>query len=228
MIPSTSRALSKKNLLRCQWCCHHNQPNLRDNLIPKNQIHSSEEQYDHIPTASKLCKAGIRFKACEGNISVMRYDKKKLQIDLPKLVVEDDTEDVLRNLVAHEQTSSTRRSSGDFSTYAVIMDALIDTPEDLAILTKARVIDNHLGDDERLVKMWNKLCDTNIVIKSCERWDEMTRDVLEHYHSPWRPMYVEFYDTFFSRPWFTASLTTAILILILTFLQTFYTILGYY
>ena len=148
-----------------------------------------------------------------------------LHLDLPRIVVYKGTEDVLRNLLAYEQTS---KDGGEFTKYAIIMDSLIDTPEDVAILTKAGVIVNHLGDDVELVNLWNELYDTDIVIKSCERWDKMTSDVLEHYRSPWRPMYVEFHEKFFSRPWLTASVTTAILLLILTFLQTFYTILAYY
>ena len=182
------------------------------------------EHLDRLPTASQLSKVGIRVKACEGNISVIKYHPTKLQLDLPRLVVHNGTEDVLRNLLAYEQTS---KAGGEFTMYAVIMDSLIDTPEDLAILTKARVIDNHLGDDKSLVKMWNKLC-TNIVIRSCGRWDNMKCNVMQHYHSPWRSMYVEFREKYFSRPWLTASVIAGVLLLLVTLVQIVYTILSYY
>ena len=55
--------------------------------------------------ASELIKAGIRFKARGGNTSVIKYHKIKSRLDLPRLVVYDGTEDILRNLIAHEQTS---------------------------------------------------------------------------------------------------------------------------
>ena len=183
-----------------------------------------EKKFVRLPTASQLSKVGICFKACEGNISMVKYHKKKLELDLPRLVVEDSTEDVLRNLLAHEQNC---KDGVDFTMYAVIMDSLIDTPEDLAILTKAQVIDNHLGDDERSVKMWNNLR-TNIPIPTCESWDGMIEDVMHHYQSRWRPVYVEFHEKYFSRPWLTASVLAAILLLVFTLLQTVYTILGYY
>ena len=79
----------------------------------------SEEESHHIPTASELCIAGISFKACEGNVSVMKYDKRKLQLHLPRLIVYNGTEDALRNLLAYEQTF---RDGGEFTTYAAIMD----------------------------------------------------------------------------------------------------------
>ena len=154
----------------------------------------------------------------------MKYDKRKLRLHLPCLIVYEGTEDVLRNLLAYEQAS---KEGGAFTMYVVIMDSLIDTTEDLAILTKARVIVNHLGSDQKLVKMWNKMCKT-VTIRSCERLDDITHDVLKHYRDPWRSMFVEFREKFFSRPWLTASVISAILLLVMTLVQTVYTILDHY
>ena len=139
---------------------------------------------DRLPTASRLSKAGIQFRVIVGSISVIKYDKTNLRFDLPRLIVNDRTEDVLRNLVAHEQTS---KSSGDFTKYVAIMDSLIDTPEDVAILTKAQVIENYLGSDEKLVEMWNNMC-TNVDIRACKKWDDMTHDVLDDYENRGRSM----------------------------------------
>ena len=189
--------------------------------MPANRINIC---HDRLPTASQLSKAGIWFRAIEGAISVMNYNKRKLRLDLPRLVVTDRTEDVLRNLLAHEQTS---KASGEFTKYVVIMDSLIDTPEDVAILTKAQVIENHLGSDEKLLKMWNDMC-TNIDIRTCERWDNLIVDVLHHYESPWRPMYVEFREKYFSRPWLAISLLVGFLLLLMSILQTGYGIAAYY
>ena len=212
------------HLLDCQYSLF-TQPKLDDTWWTNQGAGTLTSNHrDRLPTASQLSKVGIRVKACEGNVSVIKYHPTKFQLDLPRIVVHNGTEDVLRNLLAYEQTS---KAGGEFTMYAVIMDSLIDTPEDLAILTKARVIDNHLGDDKSLVRMWNKLC-TNVVIRSCERWDDMKCNVMQHYRSPWRSMYVEFHDRYLSRPWLTASVIAAILLLVFTLLQTVYTILGYY
>ena len=154
----------------------------------------------------------------------MKYDKTNLRFDLPRLVVNDRTEDVLRNLLAYEQTS---KASREFTKYVAIMDSLIDTPEDVAILTKAQVIENHLGSDEKLLKMWNDMC-TTVPDGPCEKWDRMIADVLHHYHCPWRAMYVEFREKYFSRPWLTMSLLAAFLLLIFSLVQTSYTVLGFY
>ena len=63
----------------------------------------------------------------------------------------------------------------------MIMDSLIDTQEDIAILTRAKVLENHLGSDERLVQMWNEMC-----INICdgaypEEFKSMINEIMEHY-----------------------------------------------
>ena len=181
--------------------------------------------HDRLPPASELSKAGIQFKACEGNTLVMNYDKTNCWLKLPCLVVYDGMEDVLRNLIAHEQIS---KDEVDFTMYAIIMDSLIDTEQDLAILTGAKVLENHLGSDERLVQMWNDMC-INISEESYEKiWSSIIKDVMEHYRIQWRFLYVEFRAKFCSRPWLWMSAFAAILLLLLSLLQTIYTVLGFY
>ena len=180
---------------------------------------------ERLPSASQLAKAGIWFKTIEGSISVMKYEKRKLRLYLPRLVVYDYTEDTLRNLIAHEQTS---KEGCEVCGYAIIMDSLIDTQEDIAILTRAKVLENHLGSDERLVQMWNDMC-INISEASYERiWGSMMKDIMEHYRIHWRLVYVEFRAKFFSRPWLWMSAFAATILLLLTLLQTIYTLLGFY
>lgn len=177
-----------------------------------------------LPTAFNLSKVGIKFRARKGNTSVVKYHKSSLRLDLPRLVVFDETEDILRNLVAYELTS---KAGGELCGYAIIMDSLIDTAEDLSILYRAGVLENHLGSDERLLRMWNEMC-INISESSCERWEVMTQAIIMHYKSNWRVMYVEFYSKFLSKPWLWLSTTAAVLLIVMSALQTIYSVAAYY
>ena len=156
---------------------------------------------------------------------MMKYDKKKLRLHLPRLVVFDDTEDLLRNLIAYEISS---RKGDDFSMYANIMDSLIDTQEDLAILKKAKVIENHMGNDQRFVDMWNDMCISVRYNDKSERWEEMIHDIVAHHSSLWHRWNAEFHERFFSRPWLMASLFVAFLLLAATIYQAAYSGIGYY
>ena len=197
---------------------------LADTFITQQAASEKTKLRERLPSASQLSKSGIRFRAIEGSISVMHYDKRRLWFDLPRLVVYNKTEDVLRNLLAYEQTS---KDGGEFTKYVVIMDSLIDTPEDVAILTKAEVIENHLGSDEKLLKLWNDMCFT-VSDRRCDHWDRMIHEILHHYHTRWRTYYVELREKYFSRPWPTISLLSAFLLLLFTSVQTGYTVAGYY
>jgi hypothetical protein len=180
----------------------------------------------HVPTASQLSRVGVRFKAREGNVSVMRYHKSKLRFDLPRLRVADGTEDVLRNLLAYEQASTSGTLGTLITMYVIVMDSLIDGPDDVDVLTAANVIENQLGSDTRLVDMWNDM-GTNVVAQPSAAWEELVDDVWEHYGSHWRVLYVEFRNTYFSRPWRWASLIVAAVLLVLTAIQTYYTWLPF-
>ena len=225
--------LNCEHLLDCQYVLvtqglheHKRSPQIQHNgsrnLIGAGRLQSRHR--DRLPPASQLSKVGISFHAHKSGTSLIKYHRRTLQLHLPRIVVYEGTENVLRNLLAYEQTS---KEGCEFAKYVVIMDSLIYTTEDLAILMKAGVIVNHLGSDQKLANMWNNMCE-NVTIRSCGRWDKMTCEVLHDYENPWRRMYVEFHEKFFSRPWLTTSVIDAILILILTLLQTVYTILGYY
>jgi hypothetical protein len=137
--------------------------------------------------------------------------------------VYDNTEYMLKNLLAYEQTSKKR---GDLTRYADIMDSLIDTVEDVAVLTKAGVITNLLGSDERLVQMWNDMC-INVVIRPSRAWVDLSNDVWDHYKTCWRHWAVEFIDTYFSRPWYSVSLIVGFFLLGSSIAQAILTGLDY-
>ena len=163
--------------------------------------------------------------ACEGNTSVIKYDKRKSRLYLPRLVLYHGTEDKLRNILAHEQISR-EDDRGMVYGYAMIMDSLIDTQEDIAVLTRAKVLENHLGSDERLVQMWNEMC-INISEGSYPKeFESMIKEIMEHYRNHWRVLYVEFCAKFCSRPWLWMSAMAAGILLTLSLVQTVFTILG--
>ena len=189
----------------------------------KEQRKTASTPFNRLPSASQLYNAGIRFKACEGSILVVKYDQKKRQLHLPRLVVYHCTEDVLRNLLAHEQTS---KKVFYWSMYAILMNSLIEIHEDIAILTRAKVLDNNLESDDKLVQMWRDMC-TNI--EESFDWRCILRDLAEHCATThWHYLYAEFREKYFSRPWLWMKVLAAILLLVFSLLQTLFSILGYY
>ena len=89
--------------------------------------------------------------------------------------------------------------------------------EDLAILTKTRIIENHMGNGINV-----------LMYDASRRWRDMIPDIITHYSSRWHRLYAECHEKFFSRPWLWIPVLAAFLLLSASILQTFYTIAGYY
>ena len=151
----------------------------------------------------------------------MKYIKQKRRLYLPVIFVDDETEDILRNLLAFEIT---HKRETKFRMYILIMDQLIQNEEDLAILEEANVINNHLGSSKKLVNMWKNMC----IKKGYNRTTEsMVKEIVADHSSSWHRWAIEFHAMLVSRPWYTVSAIAALLLLIASILQTVFTVLAY-
>ncbi|KAK2976214.1 hypothetical protein RJ640_023421 [Escallonia rubra] len=87
------------------------------------------------PTESRRCRYSWFFQLCG-----------RTSFQIPKLCIYDSTEPFLRNLIAFEQCSPSIPRI--ITSYAFLMDTLINSKEDVEVLEKAGVLENHLGDSE--------------------------------------------------------------------------------
>ncbi|XP_070057935.1 UPF0481 protein At3g47200-like isoform X1 [Nicotiana tomentosiformis] len=101
--------------------------------------------HDIMPNATELCEAGVNFAkvgtvyTCleednlEDSTSLFDITFENGLMKIPCFHVVDDTETILRNLIAYEQQSPNAHSRY-FSDYAVFMDYLIDSEKDVNLL----------------------------------------------------------------------------------------------
>nr|CAD1841011.1 unnamed protein product [Ananas comosus var. bracteatus] len=80
-------------------------------------------------------------------------------LEIPFLSVEPSTLPRFSNLVAFEQCSRCKPKEAYMTSYAVFMDCLINTREDVAILHKLGILENNLASDEDLAAFFNQLAD---------------------------------------------------------------------
>ncbi|KAK2974714.1 hypothetical protein RJ640_007141 [Escallonia rubra] len=78
------------------------------------------------------------------------------RFEIPKLLISDTTETFLRNLIAFEQCCPDIERLY-ITSYAYLMDTLIDSKEDVHLLENAGVIENYLGSDEAAFDLFNNL-----------------------------------------------------------------------
>ena len=106
-----------------------------------------------IPKASKLSKSGVKFVPTKGGLGTISFDKSLGHFNLPVVHLYDNSDVVLRNLVAYE--ASVAPEVVAFTRYTELMNGIIDTEEDVRVLREAGVVVNQLKRDREAAALWN-------------------------------------------------------------------------
>ncbi|KAF3774593.1 UPF0481 protein [Nymphaea thermarum] len=112
--------------------------------------------------------------------------------------------------------------SDEVTSYIVFMDSLIDTAEDVSLLCSRGIAKNHLDSDEDAADVFNKLGDGITYTPDEERY----KDLQSYVASDWNVARAYLKRNYFQNPWSILSLLAAIALLILTFIQTLFSVLA--
>ncbi|XP_028112591.1 UPF0481 protein At3g47200-like [Camellia sinensis] len=132
------------------------------------------------PSASDLDLAGVKFVAGTGeDMFNVKFDKPqglsrwfhRARFEIPTLSIYDDTEPLLRNLIAFEQCCLAVPRY--MTSYGFFMDKLINSAEDVKLLENAEILHNYLGTGEEASDLFNNICKEVVVgrfyfEKTCE------------------------------------------------------------
>ncbi|KAK2979988.1 hypothetical protein RJ640_020014 [Escallonia rubra] len=143
------------------------------------------------------------------------------RFEIPKLGIFDTTETFLRNLIAFEQCC-TDIEQRHITSYAYLMDTLIDSKEDVHLLENAGVIENNLGSSEDASDLFNNLCKEVALGKFFFfiQW----KHVDDYYNRPWPRSLASLRRNYFSNPWSGISVVAALILFALTVVQTVYSV----
>lgn len=173
-----------------------------------------------IPHAVELRNAGIKFKPLQGGIKEIKFDENSTTIFLPPISITDLAERVFRNLIAYEMCKPSEINY--VSCYVSLMDRLIDSEEDVALLIRMGVLTNYLGSDIEVADLFNGLC-KEVVFRENDLFNGLKQKVSAHYSNKWKVRLAELMRDHFSSPWKILALLATIVVLVFTALQTIYT-----
>uniref|UniRef100_M8AJP9 Uncharacterized protein n=1 Tax=Aegilops tauschii TaxID=37682 RepID=M8AJP9_AEGTA len=104
-------------------------------------------------------EAGIEFKRKEHNKhnqpSLLDITFDKGEVEIPCLLIDENTICLFRNFVAFEQTCS--QFGNDVTSYITFMSQLVSTPCDVALLARKGIILHHMRTDEEVSTHFSKL-----------------------------------------------------------------------
>ncbi|KAK1283932.1 hypothetical protein QJS10_CPB21g01536 [Acorus calamus] len=111
-------------------------------------------------------------------------------------------------------------AKGDITFYAVLMDSLIDTPTDVNVLHREGVLRIGLSSEKEAAQFFNSLCKEVIYERSQSK---LFIDLNRYCDSKWHRWRTVLARDYFSSPWAAISVLAAFILLLLTLLQTVYT-----
>ncbi|XP_028788920.1 UPF0481 protein At3g47200-like [Neltuma alba] len=177
-----------------------------------------------MPRATKLREAGVKFKVKNsGSPFDIRFKDGVLEIS--RLRIKDATETLLRNLIAYERCHLHDNYMND---YLFILDRLIETPGDVELLMHCGIIETKLSGTQEVASLINELSPGITMARSRFYFSDLCEEVSEYYRVPWHKWRLILKEDYFSNPWAIISVIAAVSLLLLTFVQTYYTVMSYY
>ncbi|KAF6134588.1 hypothetical protein GIB67_025703 [Kingdonia uniflora] len=178
-----------------------------------------------IHCVTELKESGIKFKKRKTD----RFWDIKFEdgiLHIPRLLIHDATKSLFLNLIAFEQCHLD--CSNDITSYMIFMDNLINSPEDVGYLHYCGIIEHWLGSDAEVADLFNRLCQEVVYDVNDSYLSRMSEHVNRYYNHKWNTWLASLRHNYFSNPWAIISFFAAVVLLLLTFAQTFYGVYGYY
>ncbi|KAI3913495.1 hypothetical protein MKW98_003974 [Papaver atlanticum] len=187
----------------------------------------------HTHSATELEEAGIKFsKKSELGVTDLlniQFHRSTGTLDIPPLQIDDTTVPLFLNFMAYEQCD--RDAEPYFTNHFMFLDRLVNTAKDIEILHTNGVINHALGSDKDVANLINKLSREIIYDADTCHLRQHMRELNMYYEKcsvQWYVWFKTLKRDYFSSPWKVASLFAAIILLLLTFCQTFFSFYGYF
>ncbi|KAL4596970.1 hypothetical protein ACB092_12G201800 [Castanea dentata] len=170
-------------------------------------------------SAIQLHEAGVKFKRVEfGGEKGVEFGEKGEVLEIPCITLNNEKVRLIQNIIALEQSLYVWHAY--VTDFFVILDFLIDTSKDVDLLCDKGILVNYLGDSKTAASIVNNL-NKNI------SWDYMNpnyskicEDLNAFYKTRWHQWKATLWRQYFSTPWRAASTSAAIILLLLTAIQT--------
>ncbi|KAI3442140.1 uncharacterized protein J3R85_001456 [Psidium guajava] len=183
-------------------------------------------------SAKELQEAGVNFIRGEGDSTMIDVVFNDQNLVMQRLVVHEWTEAYFRNMIAYEQCHHEYKY---ISSYIILLDSLINTSKDVDILISRGILENLLGSTEEVASLIKGMCQETkwesrefFYSSQCESLNEYSRTQWHQWKAAcyrWKSILNRQY---FSNPWSGISVIAAVVLLVLTVVQTACSFLDIY
>ncbi|KAJ6751463.1 hypothetical protein OIU85_001945 [Salix viminalis] len=179
-------------------------------------------EWEPIPSATDLVEAGIDLKVSDSeHRSILDVTFRNGSLEMHSLLIQETTEVIIRNLISYEQCSP--QCTDIITSYAVLLDSLINTTKDMDILTRSGIINNWLNPEEA-TQFFNKLYHDAYLKKYY--YHKLHQDVNKYYRRRCPRWHALLMRNYLGTPWAIVSIFAAATLLSLTVVQTIFTVMN--
>lgn len=162
-----------------------------------------------VPSVTQLAKAGVHFRASQS--PWLSIDFANGVLELPALSIWHHTDTFFRNVMVYElYTEANHTRSTTISDYMCLMDDLINSKEDVALLTKEGIIHNWLESDDALSDLFNSI--TKHILADHASYARICRDLNDFLKKPMPKYKAILRQNYFNEPWAIIYFITGVLI----------------
>ena len=250
-LPAGEELMDRMDLVRC-FCKHVSPMNTKqltegqpdDHLQGKHLLHFyrhclfyrtgntsdlntalpyAEKPICTIRSATFLVEAGIELEQEVDGVMSVTFQNGIMKIT--PLFVDAFTVSQFRNLIALEKHDSYLEPRA--TAFAQFMDFIISTSKDVDLLRKKGILDHSLGSDEEIATIFNQLT-SGILEYRTIKLEKMYKAVDKYCKTKRHLWWAILMKDYFGSPWTAISLVAAVILLSLTFIQTFFSMYSYF
>ncbi|KAK9682024.1 hypothetical protein RND81_10G045000 [Saponaria officinalis] len=140
-------------------------------------------------------------------------------LEIPLIQLRNVSESFYRSMILFEQSHLPISWSSYIVDYMAFLEKLISTPEDVKILVECGIIDNQIGREDAVVRLFNDIT-KHLVFPNKFYFFEVCQALNAYANTRWNQWKAILKRDYFSHPWATISVIYALILLILALLQT--------
>ncbi|XXG60600.1 hypothetical protein AAC387_Pa04g2465 [Persea americana] len=180
-----------------------------------------------IPNATVLHEVGIKFKRKNGD-SILDVQFSDGVLEVPSLFIHDATVSQFQNLIALEQCYDYYLYNlPQFTAYFKFMDQMINSISDVALLQKKGIIEHAYGSEKEVLRLFNQLT-SGATINPNNYLSGLCKEVNKYCKRKRHIWWEIFPRRHCSHPWTIVFLIGALILLVLAFLQTYFSVYSYF
>ena len=179
-----------------------------------------------IPSTMELQAAGVKFKEKKNALCFLDIKFSDGTMEIPPLEFHDFSIRLFRNLIAFEQCYPDTQCP--ITNYAVFMDCVINTPMDVRLLHRNGILRDRTGVDQGAIFFFRHLCKGIHYASDKNYLSTVYKDVTKYQGSKWHKWRAGLARDYFNNPWAAISVAAAVVLLLLTIVQTFFTVYPYF